>query len=82
MSVRFQSPEFSQADEFYLALERYLAHHARERDFPACGGPVVYRELPEAAQLHREPVIAQMMEKRLLKARDDYGQPVPQLASS
>jgi len=37
MSVRFQSPEFSQADEFYLALERYVTHHAGETNSLAHG---------------------------------------------
>jgi hypothetical protein len=29
MSVRFQSPELSEADDFYLVLERYVTQHAR-----------------------------------------------------
>jgi hypothetical protein len=41
MSVRFQSPEFSQADEFYLALQRYVTHHAGETNSLAHGGSVL-----------------------------------------
>ncbi len=37
MSVRSQLPGLFPADRFYLALERYVTHHAGERDYPTCG---------------------------------------------
>jgi hypothetical protein len=68
MRVHFPLPELSKANEFYLALQRYLAHLARKVNFPACGVPMTHGELSKLVQLYRKSIIVQMVEERALKA--------------